>query len=410
MQRALAFLAVPLLSGYFSLSDLGEYSLTQAFAQFAIPVLTANCTVALAREAFNNPKAAMGLLNRVSLFTVIVGTLAAIATYFADAPTWITLGCILGSSEACFATSTGTLQGREDAHLVFIASFVKTIGLGLAILAAPLFHLSWQQLVLLQIGNSMIASLIAFGSAHLAIKPLLASGDKEQISIETMVRYSAATLPHTVALWLSISSDRLLLGALRGRDAVGAYAIVHPLALAIMLLMSGVIVALPTRIAADPDTWRAPAYPSQLIRRLTLTVGSVLILGIIALAINKYFHIFPIVQPHYILVYACLGFGFYLSFYYVLFSSYLYLNRNTASLGYAGFYLGPINLGVMASLVWIGGGVGAAFGQMFCYTSFAVAYFIYARRLEPGLNSVGKNALHDSATLLAVLLLLTALL
>lgn len=399
MQRALAFLAVPLLSGYLSLAALGHYSLTQTLAQLAIPLLTMNCTVALAREAYDNPRAAARLLNGVVALAGGAALAATAVAWLVGAPDWIVLGCALGGGEACFAACTGALQGREAAYRVFVVSMIKTAGMTAAIAATPFAHLSWQALVGLLIANSLLASIIAFALARHTLRTASTTDDREDVPLETMVRYSAATLPHTMALWVSVSADRMLLGALKGSAAVGAYAVVHPLALSIMLLMSGVISALPTRIAADPDAWTDPVQPIRLIWHLTVISAGFTLVGVIALKANEWLAIFPIAQPHHILVFACLCVAFYGSFYYVLFSSYLYLKRSTGALSRAGFVLAPLNLGAMAVLVMLGGGVGAALGVIVCYVSFAVGYYRYAVRLVPELRPVGRAAIRHAATL-----------
>ena len=385
LQRAIVFLASIALARSYSLAEVGQYILTQTVAQLIVPLLTLNTTVALARESGPNPRAAARLLRRVAMAAALCFFVSAAIALTVPAVRWAATGVSLGACEAMFAASIAFLQGAERATLIFKMSSAKTCWFGLLL---TLCYFRWLSidlfLLLLGAGNFMLALIL---TRLVSASSKFGEGDASPLSPAAMLRYSAATLPHTVALWISVSSDRLILGALAGKAVVGAYALSYTVAQAVMVVVSGVITALPPRVANDPTYWREPRNVRAFVKNTALVCFGVLMALMVFTFLNRHFlHLIPDTGAISYLIIALISSGFFYSSFYVLFASYLYLNRDTSALSTAGLLVGPLNVLVFYSLIHFAGAIGAACGLVSSYAIFGVAYGRAALRLEPGLK------------------------
>jgi len=388
LQRAIVFLASIALARSYPLAEVGQYILTQTIAQLAIPLLTLNTTVALARESGQNPARAGRLLGYVAGAAAAVFLLGTLVAWQFPSLRWSAMGVNLGACEAMFVAAIAYLQGSERVGLIFKFSTVKT-----ALFAALLF-LCYAKLVSID-GFIALLSAVNFTLAALLVT-LVARGarraarsDQSDVSVKSMLKYSVATLPHTVALWISVSSDRLILGALVGKEAVGRYSLSYTVAQAVMVIVSGVIAALPPRVANDAPFWRVPANVVAFVQKTAFACFAAVVMLLLFTALNNQFlHVVPDTGPLSYFLIALIGSAFFFSIYYVLFASYLYLNRDTSALSKAGLLVGPLNIGLFFVLIHFFGPLGAAAGLVFSYLNFGIAYGYAALRLEPGLKPV----------------------
>jgi O-antigen/teichoic acid export membrane protein len=388
LQRAIVFLASIVLARSYSLAEVGQYILTQTIAQLVIPLVTLNATVALARESGQNPASAARLLRRIVGAAGTIFLASAAVVYMFPVLRWPATGVALGATEAMFAASTAFLQGSERASLILKFSSAKSALFGALLLLCFFKALSIDAfLAALSICNVLLAAVLArlvIGTVERAGRP-----DQSPISVNSMMRYAVATLPHTIALWVSVSSDRLILGAMFGKDAVGRYSLSYTVAQAVMLVVSGVITALPPRIANNPEYWRIPSNVVNFLKKTALVCFSaVVVLLVFMYANNSFLGIVPATGGTSYFLIAIIGAAFFFSIYYVLFSSYLYLHRNTSAVMKAGLLVGPLNVATFVALIHFFGSVGAALGLVCAYLSFGVAYGSVALRLEPLLKPV----------------------
>lgn len=399
LQKGIVFLASLLLAHVFSLSDIGLYVLVQTIGQLIVPILTLNLTVALMREAKSNPYATRRLLFfSVRGILIFVGGVS-FFLYFFIFPDWINLGVQLGVTEALFGLAMAVLQGRERVNVILKMSLMKTTGFAIVLGLAYLDHISVKEVIYLQLILGWIVDVLLL----IIVFKLLDTEEREDgsVSIKEMVKYSVATLPHTAALWLSISSDRLILGLIKGKSAIGGYALAYTMAQIVALWLSGVITAVPPKIVEEPDIWRDPSYVVKFIERIAL-ISFCVILFVLSIwkANEKIFHLIPATEPHGYILICIISVAFSFSMYYVLFASYMYLNRETGALKYMGFWIAPLNLLLMYGLVRILGTIGASIGLVLSYLIFGVSYGYIAVRLEPTLKLVASPLIKISLMLL----------
>lgn len=401
----MVFLAAPWLSHYLSLTDIGNYVLVQTTSQLIIPALTWNLTVALTREAEDHPVETRQLLQRVHKAIAAVGMLMipALLARQSIVPQWLLTGLALGCTEAAFAASTAVLQGREEATKILCISTIKTSGFVCVIVAGSIFHFNLEMLLSAQILNNLVFASVAYFVSARCLPTQNRSA--ATVSLAGMVRYSAATLPHTVSLWLSVSSDRLLLGAVHGAEAVGSYALSYTLAQAVLLLMSGVISALPARVARDPVSWRNSRYVTRFVGYVAVGAFSIIMLMLAVLFFNaRQMTLIRNVPSDAPVLVVLIGVAFFCSLYYVLFAAYMYLNRQTDGLAYSGLFVGPLNILIMLALVRMYAEIGAAVGLLCCYVAFGIAYGRIGLRLEPVLRVVAIRSVLVTSAMLAALL------
>lgn len=389
VQRAVSFLASLLLLRVYTPAEVGEYVLIQTIAQLMIPLATLNVTVALTREAKVDVFRTVDLLKRISIAVLVAFVLAAAVFPFAGTWHWICAAVMLGLAEALYNSLTAFLMGRENSSSVLKLSLVRVSVFLVLLIATYLKHLTIPQFVVLVSTFLVGLSVAVIWSIVLRIQGNGLLKRRSSITISTMYGYSIGTLPHTAALWVSVSSDRTILGVLEGKEAVGEYAIAFTLAQSIMVLLAGVISAMPPRIINDVETWITPSVIIGFIKKIT---GLTIAINVFSLTLfymnNQFINLVPNSLNTDLITLSLIGSSYFMSLFYVFFASYLYQQRNTAALTWMGFVLLPTNLAMIYVLVFFFGKVGAAAGLLLSYTSFGVAYGVAAVRLVPELRAV----------------------
>jgi O-antigen/teichoic acid export membrane protein len=406
LQRGTIFLASLIFTRVFTISEIGFYILVQTISQLLVPIITLNLTVALMREAKVNQQITKKLLiystSGVSfLFFCILAT-----ELFLGLSNEIAFGLLLGAVEAIFYLAFAVLQGKEHVNQILIVSTAKTLGFIAIITSSFCGYTSLKQVLELQI---MLGILINIGALNFAFRQLSGRSEgAESIEIKEILKYSMATLPHTAALWISVSSDRILLGMLQGNKAIGIYGIAFTIAQIVLLLVTGVTTSLPPRIMQDPQMWRNSKFVVKMARQIALVLFAVIILLLIGWRLNEvFFHLIPTRDPVIYMLIALIGVAFSFSIYYVFFASYMYLNRKTGALSYLGLGIGTVNFLIMYLLVYSFGSVGAAVGLICSYTLFGAAYGVVAMRLEPTLRGACVPLMQLSTLFLLSLIIFT---
>jgi O-antigen/teichoic acid export membrane protein len=383
LSRALVFLAVPLLSNFLAAADLGIYTITQTVSQLIVPLITFNTGVALTREISENPRPVDLLFKRITIFAVIVIVLGGV--WLKISFSWIAFAMIIGSAEAIQSSAVSIFQGKEKAGHVFFVALFRNLMFGAMVLVAYLQKFEVWLLLFVQAAvycsSSVLAVVLARGLIRRSISKVMPVAE---IGVKTMFQYSIITLPHTAALWLSVSSDRLLLGAIRGNDALGEYAIAFTFGQVALLVTSGVAMALPPRVARDPENWTDSAY----LRRFTLLTGvaclaahllALVIIYVDRLTVNQFSKMTN--DGAYII--AIISTAAFSSTMYVLYASFLFLHRNTSKLPTAAILAGLTNLIFTSIMVYAFGAIGAASGLLFSYLSFGFFYSRAAGTVHP---------------------------
>lgn len=389
MQRAISFLASLLLLRVYSPAEVGEYVLIQTIAQLMVPLATLNVTVALTREASADVFRTVELLKRISIAVITVFILVALIFSLTGSIRWICAAIMLGLSEALYNALVAFLMGRENSTKVLQISLIR-VTIFFALLVATYFKfLTIIQLVIVFAGFLVCLSGV---TVWLIVNRILNNSRlrlRSSITIASMYRYSIGTLPHTAALWFSVSSDRAILGALTGKEAVGQYAIAFTLAQSVMILLAGVISAIPPRIINDIEYWSKPINIVNFVKKIAMLSFSINIISLLVFYINhQYIHAVPHSSKYDLFTLSILSSGYFMSLFYVFFASYMYQQRNTEALTWMGFGLLPLNVGIIYSLVFYFGKIGAATGLLLSYASFGCAYGRAAVRLVPELRPI----------------------
>jgi O-antigen/teichoic acid export membrane protein len=390
MQRAITFLAALVLAKNYAMAVVGEYVLMQTIAQLLIPLMTLNVTVALGREANANPHGAAKLIRYVWAAASAVTAFALVSGVLFETQYWWLFGIALGASEAIFSSANAFFLGKERSTKILTMSMIKAVGFIVLISLASLHFIDMYMMVFCMVVQNYVISTYFAHQAIGTVSKHSLSG-LEAVSPNQMLLYSLATLPHTAALWASVASDRLLLGTLIGKEAVAQYIMSYTIAQSVTLVSSGIISALPPRVANDPETWRTPSHVVSFLTNVAKICLLVTFLNIAFVYVDrKYLGLVPnLTEQSYLLV-GLMSTSFFCSVFYVFFASYLYLDRTTDALKTAGFFLAPLNLLVMYVGVSFWGLVGAASALLFSYFSFAVAYGCAAAQIEKFIGKIWK--------------------
>lgn len=389
VQRAMSLLASLFLLRVYTSAEVGEYVLTQTIAQLMIPLTTLNVTVALTREAKVDLYRTTDLLKRVSIAVLAAFAIATTVFPFVGTWQWFCAAVMLGLAEALYNSLTAFLIGRENSTKVLKISMVRVSVFLVLLIATYLKYLTIMQFVVLIATFLVGLSLAVIWSIVLRVQGNGLLKRRSSITICTMYGYSIRTLPHTAALWVSVSSDRTILGALHGKETIGEYAIALTLAQLVMLLLAGVTSAIPPRIMNDVETWTTPSIIIGFIKKIA---GLTIAINVFSMTLffmnNQFLNLVPNSQSTDLITLSLIGSSYFISLYYVFFAAYLYRQRNTAALTWLGFVLLPTNFAMIYVFVFFFGKIGAAAGLLLSYAGFGASYGFAALRLVPELRAV----------------------
>ena len=383
LSRALVFLAVPLLSNFLEATDLGIYTLTQTVSQLIVPLITFNTGIALMREIIDNPRPVDLLFQWITLFAVLIIALGAV--FLQISFSWVAIALIIGSAEAIQSSAVAIFQGKEQAGHIFGVALFRNLMFGTTVAVAYIHKFDVKTLLFVQAAVYCISAVAAFILARRLVRRSLVDAAKgEKIGLKAMFLYSALTLPHTAFLWLSASSDRLLLGAIRGKGALGEYAIAFTFGQIALLVTSGVAMALPPRVARDPENWTNQAF----LRRFTLLTGAACLaahlFALVVIYVDRLtIHQFSKMTSDGVYIIAIISTAAFSSIMYVLYASFLFHHRSTSKLPMAATLAGLTNLVSMSGMVYAFGAVGAAAGLLISYLSFGFFYSRVAAAVHP---------------------------
>ena len=389
LQRAISFLASLLFLKVYSSSDVGEYVLMQTIAQLMIPLTTLNITVALTREAKAEVFQASQLLKYILRGVIVAYIVVALVHAIAGDIQWISAALMLGLSEALYNAIVAFLMGRENSNQVLRISLVRIFVFFVLLIATYFKYIDIQTFVTVFSVFLVLMSGFILWKIVRRIELIRRFKTQAQIKISTMYGYSVSTLPHTAALWVSISSDRMILGYVYGKELVGEYAVAFTLSQTVMVLLAGAISAIPPKIMNDIQTWSQPTVVLNFITKIAVLSFGITALNLVAFYVNnRFLNLVPNSQKSDLITLAIISSGFFLSLFYVFFASYLYQRRNTRALTRSGFWLLPLNLCLLYGLVTVLGKPGAASGLMMAYITFAIAYGAAAVKLVPEVRKV----------------------
>ncbi|HYE97858.1 MAG TPA: hypothetical protein VEJ18_03060, partial [Planctomycetota bacterium] len=329
INRGAGLLFLPLLTATYSIEEYGLYMLSLATAQVLVPILTLNGGGAIVREGLERPEDGRKLLWMFLGIALAAGGLAAgpVAMLDRTAHRWLTYAVVLGAIESAHELLLQFVRSRERpwAYLGFVTA--KTAGLlGAALMARTQ---AWPLERLLAAQSAWYGGLTLF-PLFLAARRRPGGGG---IRFLDVFGYSVAAVPHTLAHGVMSNGSRWIIKALAGDAALGLYSVGYTLAQFLMLLNSGLSLALTPEVFKNYERWTAGTLRGRAIRRYTATAVLVVVAVLAGIEIDRRaFGLIGHYDPRLFVVTALVGMGFYFIGIYQFFTHYLFYLKRTGVL------------------------------------------------------------------------------
>lgn len=383
------WLCLPLLLGIWSVAEVGRFSLVQTAITLLTPLVCLNGMAGILREGSTDHQFGQALLKKfwlLSLPLIATGVLL-----FALPSPWqsplAALSFLIAGADAWHQLGLSYLRCADRRRLFLVVAVLRAGTVALLTGFAYSTHPTVPQL--------LTAQAVLYFTGNLWLVPLLIARMDQVSSPElptqypfaSIVRYCVLMLPHNVAQWVMSGSDRFILKAILGDAAVGLYSIAYSLAMVLMLLISGLGMALPQEIVRHYQDWNAPgrrlkAMMAYSLATFAITAGIVCLLEIDR-GWSKLLGSYDAQLPTLVSLVAA---GLYLLGVYFFFSGYLFYHRRTGTMAAQTAAAAIVNVLLTTILVMQWGTRGAALGTLLAYGVYLALTVAAALRHEPALR------------------------
>ncbi|HEX9061956.1 MAG TPA: oligosaccharide flippase family protein, partial [Clostridia bacterium] len=359
VSRGTALLCLPLLTNALSLSEFGLYSIVQVVVLVVSEILNLGGVVAVLREGGRESGAGYKLLRDYSLISITISALLIIAVMLFASSTYALymLVALIACAESIHNLILAYLRSMDYENWYFTFASVKSFGILTTILASIYMKYNLQALLICQLFVYVmlaIISMIIIYSNHNKLSPC-------NISILKTLPYSLFLIPHGVSQWILSGSDRLIIKKILDSQQVGIYSIAYTLSMVIMLLNSGLALALPQHLFQNYDTWLNTNIRAKLIKMYSFATILIFIGVQLYLKLDRAFlHYIKYYQRDMPLLIGLISSGLYLLGVYYFYVNYIFYHKKTKNLACITAITSIINVSLTFVLVNIYGIVGAA--------------------------------------------------
>jgi O-antigen/teichoic acid export membrane protein len=405
INRGGLLLFLPLLTAFLSVENFGLYALVYALGSFLLPLLSANGSSAIMRDGAENSTKGQHLFSIYFIISLVWGAIIAIIIYFFDTSQayWLSLSVLFGTANALYELLLTWIRVRDQIAKFFLLSVLRTCSILFVLLLAQYYTLGISLLLAVQSLLILIIAVI-FSTQDICT---FYTKDYDKNTYQDMLpsmRFAAWLIPHNVAQWLMNSSDKMIIKLLLTSTLLGTYSFSYTVGSVIILINSGISLALPQHIIKNIDTWRDGRIKNKGIALYSIlaliTYGLLLTFWHILLSyIPQNYTGQPIVQDIIFYVFS----GFYVMGIYYFYGNFLFYTKKTKILSSITVICSLFNLILTVVLCYQIGVLGAAIATFLTYCIYTLLTIYYANKY---FNTIQSSILLDILIVSATLILL----
>ena len=360
----------PLLTQLLTLEDFGRWSLAIIVSNLLIPVISLNGSAGILREGSENTAVGFRLLYLFSVIAVVIGMVSFFGASTADSPEWLVYAIIIASAEAILLLALTFIRTQEKALTYFLINIFKALTLLSLVLYAKEYSFSLPTLLFYHF------MIVAF-FATVVLCSLYRHYSTVVIAFKPIFIFCVALIPHGMSQWIMSSSDRMIIETMLGSESVGIYSLAYNIALILMLLNSGLSMALPTYMIKNYDNWISRGFDNLLIRYYTC-VSLILYIFVLGLYLvdSKKFKYLGYYGNEMLLLIGIIFLSVYLLGLYYFYANYLFFHKKASVISRTTFLAATLNVVLTFVLIRFLGVVGAAVATLLSY----VFYLVVIRR------------------------------
>lgn len=376
INKGAPLLLMPFLISVLSISEFGIYSLAQTLISLLTPVISLNGGAAILREGLANRNSIKYLLFKFGTITILLTLVLAFILYFLDSSSsqWLFFAIIIGGFEAIGLLVRSSFRALEDHLNYFLLTLFKTIGFLGVIYYVSTNNLGLRDIFYYQFLMVVVLMTCYFIYVSTQLKYL------KIITVSATLVYCLPLIPNGISQWILSGSDRFILKFISGEEAVGIYSLGYTVAMVLMLINSGISLALPQGLIKHYDKWKDGVLLLKYFK--IYTIISLVLLIFIDLFIwldEAYFNIlkYHTVQMNWLvgIVFA----GLYTLGAYYFYSVILFYHKLTKVIATQTMKVAVINILLTIGLVYLMGTIGAAIATLIAYLCY---YLMVKKQVE----------------------------
>lgn len=380
INRGTVIIYLPFLLNVLGTSEYGIYSLIVIASNLLIPFVCLNGSSAILREGSEDVKKGLYLLEKFFLITSIIVILLGILVYFFFSFEWMLFVIILAGLEALHQLYLTYLRCNNKSWTYLTIVIVKVFGLLIIFWLLQKEDINLYQLLQVQlywyliIFSYMIYSMILW-------KFVFKEGSKK-ISLFDVLPYTLLLIPHGISQWVVSSSDRFIISEILGTYELGIYSIAYSLAMVLMLVNSGIALALPTHFIKNYEHWTTGEIRKKAINLYNF--GTILLFLCLIIFVYIDFRYLNSLDNH-----ESIGFtltftwiGLYFLGLYLFYTNYLYYHKKSGVLAKQTIIVAILNVFLTIILTLQIGIVGAALATLLSYFIYFILILYAVSKIE----------------------------
>ncbi|VAW45699.1 hypothetical protein MNBD_GAMMA03-832 [hydrothermal vent metagenome] len=380
INKGSVLLFFPFLALVFSLEDFGRWSLAIIVSNLLIPVVSLNASAGILREGSTHQDTGFRLLHLFAWSTVAIGCFFYVVAYMFSMDEWIVYAIAISSAEAVLLLALTFIRVQEKPVFYFLINVIKMLALFALVLYVKESGLSLPTFLRY---HFYIVLLIAIVVLLLQYRHYV----YVDVDFKPIFIFCLVLIPHGVSQWVMSSSDRLIIDYIFGFDSVGIYSLAYNIALILMLLNSGLAMALPTYVIKNYQNWKDRGLDNKFIGYYTYISIVLLVVVVFLYTLDaKYFNVLGYYGSEMLPLIVIIYFSIYILGLYYFFANYLFYHRKAGTISKITLYAAMLNVVLTALFVMWFGVIGAALGTVIAYVYYLIVIRHETLKVEKNLS------------------------
>lgn len=387
INRGAPLLMLPLITNMLSIEEFGLYSILQIVISLMAPTISLNGSSAILREVSEDQKFGSYLIKRFGGISISIGLLIALILFpipIENNKLYV-LAVLIAICESLIL-SLSNYQRSVESEGTYLAMILAKVG-GFSLF---LFYCQSMNLELIEIvqGQLVVYLLISIVFHVIELPRMKKAAIQGNEKLKEVLAYTIPLLPHIISQWVISGIDRFILKYMVNDKAVGIYSLGYSLSMVLMLLNSGLALALPTIMIKNFEAWK---NPKELKKYITLYSGAAAFILLVIYTIfwidKIYFQFLNYHEIDLIYIIFIVFSGIYMLGLYYFYVNYLFYHKTTKSISTATSIVAAVNVVLTIVLIPYLGVAGAAYSTLISYIVYLILIQNKAIQIEPSIKS-----------------------
>jgi O-antigen/teichoic acid export membrane protein len=387
ISRGAFILYSPILLSILTLEDFGLYNLVFILSMLMSPILAFGGGSSILREGVVDNAKAYYLFVRYMFLLILISFLLFIVVNIFDTSqyTWLTYAVMLSSVEASLLIILAYYRTINKANIYLYISIIKFILIIIIFFISSNLNYALNDILQLQFIMLCILSIVfLFIVVFRNNTKYISSGDNYSIFI-----FGLFLMPHGLSQWIMSSSDRILIKYFLANELLGIYSIGYIVASLLLLINSGIGLALPQEMIKNYQKWKDDKLDIYWIRIYSIsTIVLLLCIEIFFILDKNYFNLLKYYSVEMYLIFSFVYIGITILGFYYFYANYLFYFKKSKLISAQTFIAAVANIILTILLLNYIGVTGAAVATMLSYLIYLYLVRKEALKLEIELKEI----------------------